>query len=137
MKKKNVQVQMLESTYDSVTSLQNILQAKTKSETVKVAIDLAYMVANTIQNGGEVILRDKAGLTDSDTSSESESNDVNNEWLVDTLMKHGGYKSRKETIAAALETAFQKAMEDDAKNWDEGSKTGDDAIYSQLDLSEA
>lgn len=61
MEKRNVQVQMFENTELKINSLQKIFHSSTKSDAVKTSIDIAEMVANVLNEKGQVILRDKNG----------------------------------------------------------------------------
>jgi hypothetical protein len=57
----NIQMQMLSETINKVESIRQMVDLNTKSDAVKVAVDLSALVVETIQNGGEVIMIDKNG----------------------------------------------------------------------------
>ena len=61
MNKRNVQVQMFDSTEIKLEELQKMLHASTKSDVIKTSVDIAEMVSRILVDKGEVILRDKKG----------------------------------------------------------------------------
>jgi hypothetical protein len=62
MDKRYVQIQVIKKTEDKINSLQKIIPAPTtKSDIIKMSVDLSEIVSNHISSGGDVILRDKEG----------------------------------------------------------------------------
>jgi hypothetical protein len=59
--KRTVQVQMQDNTIEKVTALAKTLHMTSRSDVVKMAVDVTEMVANAIADKGQVIIRDKHG----------------------------------------------------------------------------
>lgn len=60
-KKEQVQVQMYDSTQQKIESLKSTLHVQTRSDVVKMSVDIAKMVADILAKNGDVILRDSNG----------------------------------------------------------------------------
>lgn len=61
MNTKNVQVQMVNRTLLKINGLCKMLNVKSRSDVVKLSVDVAELVTKSMTDGGTVIIRDKDG----------------------------------------------------------------------------
>lgn len=61
MDKKSVQIQMVKPTFDKINKIGNLMNTKSKSDVIKISVDIAHILVKEIKNQSTVIIEDKDG----------------------------------------------------------------------------
>ncbi|WP_413944774.1 hypothetical protein [Bdellovibrio sp. HCB-162] len=61
MEKKNVQVQMMDQTLNKIEELREVFHTSSRSDVVKLSVDVAEVIAKALAEKSSVIIKDKNG----------------------------------------------------------------------------
>lgn len=61
MEKKNVQVQMMDQTLNKIEELRGVFHTSSRSDVVKLSVDVAEVIAKALAEKSSVIIKDKNG----------------------------------------------------------------------------